>query len=531
MESGKQTVSPDEARAELARILASPAFDASERNRHFLSYVVDEALAGRADRIKAYTVATEVFGRDPKFDPQLDSIVRIEAGRLRRSLERYYLTDGRTSSLRIDIPRGGYAPIFGNRAPVVLPHSIAGVPRILVTAFEAEGDQSAFPTFTRGFTRTLIIALTRFTGLRVFGVETALRHPAEIDPDAARRELAADYLVTGQTSLGPDRFQVDVLLVEAATGRAVWAETFERRLEPSEIIGLRNEVANRVARALAQPYGAIQSDRARDADGQPPELLGSYAAVLLFYAYWRTFDREMIEAVRVGLERAVASEPDYAEALACLSLVYSNAFRFHHPIGVPEPDTRDRALALSARAVELAPASSWARYALGLARWFAGNVPASLEALEAGRTLNPNDTTILADLGQRYAMLARWDEAVPLLEESYATNPAQPGSYRIGLFLWHFAHGRLSEALAEARQVNAPQVLYGHVAVAVAAAALGRDDEAADAVSAILGLAPDYGEHVAADLAARHVAPELVARIVAGLARAGLAVEAPGASA
>ena len=222
-------------------------------------------------------------------------------------------------------------------------------------------------------------------------------------------------------------------------------------------------------------------------------MLGSYAAVLLFYAYWRTFDRAMIEAVRVGLERAVATEPDYAEALACLSLVYSNAFRFRHPIDAPEPDPLDRALALAARAVELAPSSSWARYALGLARWFAGDPAAALDALEAGRALNPNDTTILADLGQRYAMLARWDEAVPLLEESYATNPAQPGSYRIGLFLYHYAHGRFAEALAEARRVNAPQVLYGHVAVAAAAAELGLDDEAADAVAAIRGLDPDYG--------------------------------------
>ena len=165
----------------------------------------------------------------------------------------------------------------------------------------------------------------------------------------------------------------------------------------------------------------------------------------------------------------MASEPDYAEALACLSLVYSNAFRFRHPIDAPDPDPRDRAIALAARAVELAPSSSWARYALGLARWFAGNAAAALEALEAGTVLNPNDTTILADLGQRYAMLARWDEAVPLLEESYAANPAQPGSYRIGLFLYHFARGRFAEALAEARRVDAPQVLYGHVAVAAAA--------------------------------------------------------------
>ena len=265
-----------------------------------------------------------------------------------------------------------------------------------------------------------------------------------------------------------------------------------------------------MARALAQPYGAIQADRARDADGKAPEMLGSYAAVLLFYAYWRTFDREMIEAVRVGLERAVAAEPDYAEALACLSLVYSNAFRFRHPIGAPDPDPRGRALALAARAVDLAPNSSWARYALGLARWFAGDAAGRPEALETGRALNPNDTTILAELGQRYAMLARWDDAVPLLGDSYATNPAQPGSYRIGLFLYHYAHGRYAEALAEARRVDAPQVLYGHVAVAAAAAELGLDDQAAEAVAAIRGLDPDYGPHVAADLGVRHVAPALV---------------------
>lgn len=518
----REAVSGEAVRDELARILASPRFDASERNRQFLGYVVAEALAGRADRIKAYTVATEVFGRDQKFDPQLDSIVRIEAGRLRRSLERYYLTDGRASSLRIDIPRGGYAPVFGGAAPALPPAAHTGCPRVLVTAFEAEGDQSAFPSFTRGFTRALVIALTRFTGLRVFGAETALRPPADIGPDIARRDLAADYLVTGQTSLGPDQFGVDVLLVEAATGRAVWAETFERRLSPSEIIGLRNEVANRVARALAQPYGAIQSDRARDADGQAPELLGSYAAVLLFYAYWRSFDREMIEAARLGLERAVASEPDYVEALACLSLVYSNAWRFRHPIAAAAPDPRDRALALALRAVERAPNSSWARYALGLARWFGGDVPAALEALETGRALNPNDTTILADLGQRYAMLARWDEAVPLLNDSYETNPGQPGSYRVGLFLWHFAHDRPAQALAEARRINAPQVLYGYVAIAAAAARLGRHDEAADAVAAIRGLAPDYGTRVASDLESRHLAPDLIQSIVAALRKAGL---------
>ncbi len=175
------------------------------------------------------------------------------------------------------------------------PHATPGIHRVEVTDFEEEGD-------TRGLTRSLTIALTRFTGLRVYCAETALRPPADIDAAAARPELAADCLVTGQTSLRPDGFDVDVILVEAERDRAFWAETFDRRLKSSEIIALRNELANRVARALAQPYGAIQSDRERDADGRAPERPGSHTAVLLFYASWRNFERA-VASTAAGLGR------------------------------------------------------------------------------------------------------------------------------------------------------------------------------------------------------------------------------------
>ena len=77
----------EDVRGELERILSSPEFETSERNRRFLRQVVEETLGGRADRIKAYSVATRVFGRGDDFDPVLDSIVRIEAARLRRALE------------------------------------------------------------------------------------------------------------------------------------------------------------------------------------------------------------------------------------------------------------------------------------------------------------------------------------------------------------------------------------------------------------------------------------------------------------
>ena len=170
----------------------------------------------------------------------------------------------------------------------------------------------------------------------------------------------------------------------------------------------------------------------------------------------------------------------------------------------------------------LAPSSSWAQYALGLAFWFAGEVSHGLDALETGRALNPNDTTIVADLGQRYAMLADWDRAMPLLEEAYARNPAQPGTYRIGMFLYHYAHGRFEEALNEARSVGARHIVYEWVAIAAAAAKLGRSEEAAAAVDAILAINPHYGELVVGDLKARHLEPGLLRAVIDGLRLAGL---------
>ena len=520
------SLGPDAIRRAVERVLASPDFDASERNRRFLRYVTDETLAGREERIKAYNIATSVFGRDENFDPQLDSIVRIEAGRLRRSLERYYLTSGRLDPVRIAIPKGCYVPTFAER--VVTPAEAPGAsgrratlgPALLVAGFTEEGDSAAFPGFTRGFVRALVVALTRFTTLRVFDAET-LRLPGA-SVDALRPEAGADYILTGGATVSADRFEVDVLLVEARTGRSIWGDSLQRCMRPSEIIAVRNEVANQVVRTLAQPYGILYSALVRDVDGEPPERLGSYGCVLRFYQYWRSFDRAQLEPVRVCLEKTIVDEPEYSEAYACLSLVYSNARRFAHPHEGAVDIEGARAIALARQAVALAPGSSWAQYALALAYWFAGDVGRGLEALETGRAMNPNDTMIIADLGQRYAMLGEWDRAVPLLDEAFSRNPAQPGTYRIGMFLYHYAHGRFEQALAEARRVGAGNVVYGWIAIAVCAARLGRCEETAAAIDGILAIDPRYGERVVSDLRARHLEPGLARAITDDLRLAGL---------
>jgi adenylate cyclase len=108
----EETIPPLLIQDALQRVLASRDFVNSERKRRFLKFVVQETLAGHADRIKAYAIALDVFGRGPSFDPAADPVVRIEAGRLRRCLEHYYLGEGAADRIRITIPKGSYVPHF-----------------------------------------------------------------------------------------------------------------------------------------------------------------------------------------------------------------------------------------------------------------------------------------------------------------------------------------------------------------------------------------------------------------------------------
>lgn len=99
-------------RQALARIVAHPLFVKSIKLQRFLTYVVEETLAGRADRLKAYNIATVALGRPESFDPSQDPIVRVEASRLRRALTAYYADDGVDDSVKILLHAGSYQPIF-----------------------------------------------------------------------------------------------------------------------------------------------------------------------------------------------------------------------------------------------------------------------------------------------------------------------------------------------------------------------------------------------------------------------------------
>jgi hypothetical protein len=96
-------------------IFASPDFDATPQQVAVLKFVVNHTLAGKGGEIKDYTVATGVFGRRPNYDPKNDPVVSIRVEILRRALKRYYQNSGKSSPIRIDIPKDSYMPVFKKR--------------------------------------------------------------------------------------------------------------------------------------------------------------------------------------------------------------------------------------------------------------------------------------------------------------------------------------------------------------------------------------------------------------------------------
>jgi TolB-like protein len=302
---------------ETDRILASKEFDASERNRRFLRYVVEETVAGRAGRIKAYSIATAVFNRDDSFDPQTDPIIRIEASRLRRSLERYYLTDGRLDPIRITIPKGSYIPQFGTpeadtgetapsipEAPAaagppgadrprmgkhrtalavllaVLATSAAVIwggrigpfadtpraamaashrPAIFVAPLETDENLSMRPDPSRGFTREIINGLTQLDSVAVYGQVTSMSAAEPLDFHKLSSDLGVDYVLMGGVSLAQDSVTLTASLVEAQSGRYLWSQKFTDSLGAAGMSKTRRDVAAQVVETLTRPYGAIFS--------------------------------------------------------------------------------------------------------------------------------------------------------------------------------------------------------------------------------------------------------------------------------
>jgi TolB-like protein len=261
------TPGPDEIRVQLDRILAHEAFAGAERARRFLRYVVERALAGESTALKEYAIGIDVFDRGTDYDPRLDSIVRVEAGRLRSKLEEYYNGPGRNEPVRIHLRRGGYVPAFeyttgsppaapaaADPAPragarrslsaaavlavamllaVVAWRGLASVSssaplRIAVLPLASYADAGADRLLADRITDGVTTELARLGKLSVVSRTSAQRFSGErASAGEIGQALQAAVLLEGTIAVDGERIRASVRLVRTDTDRKFWVEDFD----------------------------------------------------------------------------------------------------------------------------------------------------------------------------------------------------------------------------------------------------------------------------------------------------------------
>lgn len=110
--SALTSVTKEEKLEQLERLLQCRALQGSETLRAFLRFVSLKAIEGQEHELKEYVIATEVFRRGGDYDSRVDSVVRVQAGRLRTKLQEYYSDEGRHDRVVIELPKGNYTPVF-----------------------------------------------------------------------------------------------------------------------------------------------------------------------------------------------------------------------------------------------------------------------------------------------------------------------------------------------------------------------------------------------------------------------------------
>ena len=197
MKSDSSKPSALEAEQQLARILASPGFVKAERLARFLQFVVNQSLEGKAGELKETLIGVEVYGRPPDYDPRADSIVRMEASRLRSRLQEYYANGGVADAVVIALPKGGYSPVMSVHQSKAKPSSAGWIASALIAIVLVAGFLYRRPSETETIPAHFLVSPPDGTRLAMRMPNKAL---AGISPDGRNLVLVAEDK-EGQRSL------------------------------------------------------------------------------------------------------------------------------------------------------------------------------------------------------------------------------------------------------------------------------------------------------------------------------------------
>jgi TolB-like protein/Flp pilus assembly protein TadD len=300
-------------REQLERILASGTFRQSDRLKRFVTFIVLEAIAGHRDELKEYVIGVQVFGKEESFDPRTDPIVRVQARRLRAKLVHYYGQEGRTDALIIDLPKGGYAPVFKRReTPVLVKRSIgtALISRntVAVSLFVDNSVGGHLEYFCRGVREEILHHLARLSSLRLL---------ASDEHRGGGEQTEAALIISGSVRQSGDRLRLTAQLVDGASGCYLWSESVDSPL--NDLFAAQESVAAAIVKKLEPELG---DKRLTPHHGGPSNNLAAHNLYLQGRYHLNQRTEEGLRKALDFFEKALVEDAQSALAHAGLADAY-----------------------------------------------------------------------------------------------------------------------------------------------------------------------------------------------------------------
>lgn len=494
-------------REQLSRLLGSSLFTHAERLGRFLKFVVDETLEGRADRLNQFAIAIDVFDRDESFDPTVDAIVRVEAGRLRSKLLEYYDELGSGDPIRIELPKRSYAATFQFRSATEASASLENAaqdsailssndsnkttsliePTIAVLPFVNMSPDPEQEYFADGVTEDLITDLSKLPGISVISRQSTFSYKgAAVSVQQVCDELGANLVLEGSVRKVGNRVRITAQLIEGSSGHHLWAQRYDRDL--GNLFDIQDEVNQKIISACRLQLS--DSDR-KNLERRGTDVIDAYDYVLRGIKETQANTAEGSVRARYCFESALELDPDYALAYARLAFNY--IFRWLLDWSKSREESIDKGFELATQAVALDGRLAVAHATLCWAHLWRGEHDKAIAEGRLAIELDPNEVEAL----ERLAMCMIWagdaESSLPLLDKAKRLNPSQTYDFARGVAM--FMMRKYDEAIKllrsdfELRPNFVPAGLY----LASSHALAGHDREAAATIADIRRIRPDYG--------------------------------------
>jgi adenylate cyclase len=490
-------IDADAVREELGSILGSATFAGLIKARHFLAYIVEETLAGNGKRLKQYNIATEALGRDASFDPELDPVVRLEAGKLRKALGNYYLAEGAADPIRIVVPKGGYIPSFAwaERAPNTVPIAAAKPeldPRRLLVATSAsavDGEDSR--PISVGLFEQLTVELTRYGDVSVVPYDAFSIGAAAASPYALGAEYSARFVITSSARQGGSKVRVTIRLHDVEVETIIWTETFDFDAKSDALIEAQERVARRVAADIADFHGVIArllSLQSAEQDDGPWKL---QTAIQRHRYLARVTNERVYRRARADLEFGIQAAPYHAMLWAALAhtVFTGNVVGFDN-----DPDWLSLVDRYAQHSFELDHKCAFGHVAAATLGIYNRDIDGTLEICRRIMEDNPHAPSTQLSAGFWRSLAGDWEDGTKMIASALEMISHPPGWAFRATFLNFYRQQDYARALFEIKKYHATEHFTPSLLRAAALGQLGRIEEAQLAAAEVHRICPGFAD-------------------------------------